>query len=124
MGYVARVSFSDLLQGWMSAHRYNGADAAMRLGVAPSTVARWLSGKAAPGVKRVDELAEIMGVPAADIALAVVAASKADPWQRVETLLEAVLVRLEGVEARQREIDTMLGAAAPPPAKRSRRPDA
>ena len=100
--------------------RYNGADAAEVLHVDPSTITRWLKGRGTPSVKKVDELAQLMDVPAKDLVLAIFTTSKADPLTRVEQLLEAVLARMDGVEVRQAELEARLDAE--PPKRSGRQP--
>lgn len=105
----------------MASNRYNGAEAAAELGVDPSTITRWLKGKGVPSIKRVDELARVMGVPATDVAMALVNESTRDPMQRVELLLQALMTRVEAIEARQQAHDDQ---QAQHPSGRKRRPDA
>jgi transcriptional regulator with XRE-family HTH domain len=122
---VREVTFAELLQGWMAAQRYNGADAANALGVDPSTITRWLKGKGTPSIKRVDELARTMGVGSAELAMALVAGQlPADPLRRLEVLFEAVLTRLEAVEARQQALEDQRREAPQYPSGRRPRPSA
>lgn len=93
------MSFAEMLTAWMAANRYNNADAADALGVAASTVGRWVAGKNGPDIKRAAELAEVFDVPATDVALAIVRlATSAGSAERIEALLAQVIRRQDELE--------------------------